>query len=309
MPEPTGVLLMHYGTPSGPDDVERYYTDIRGGRPPSPEALDELRGRYDAIGGDFPLARITREQADALERELASDDGASFRVYLGAKHSPPFVADAVLAMAGDGIRRAVGLVLAPHYSRMSVGGYIDRAREAAPEGLEIDFVESWFGREDLLDLLAERVRAALEEIPFDVRRDALVVFTAHSLPERILEWDDPYPRQLAETAQLVGSRALTSNVRTAWQSAGRTGEPWLGPDLVEVIEEAGKQEIPAIVVCPCGFTADHLEILYDVDIEAREAAERAGVQLVRTRSMNADPEFIGVLAGIVRERVAARQEA
>ena len=306
MAETVGVLLMYYGTPSGPGDVERYYTDIRGGRPPSPEALAELRERYEAIGGDFPLARITREQADALERALnESEVGPQFRVYLGAKHSPPFVQDAVRAMADDGIRRGIGLVLAPHYSKMSIGGYIERARDALPEGLEIDFVRSWFENERYLDLLAERVAAAIERLPADARADALVVFTAHSLPERILEWGDPYPEQLEQTAKLVAARLALSGERvgTAWQSAGRTPDPWLGPDLVEVVEEAAREGRPGVVVAPCGFVADHLEILYDVDIEARGAAERAGIALERTESMNADPAFVAVLADVVRWRL------
>jgi protoporphyrin/coproporphyrin ferrochelatase len=308
---PIGVLLMYYGTPSGPQDVERYYTDIRGGRPPSPEALEELRERYAAIGNTFPLAEITRQQAEALEAELNVDAGPPFRVYLGAKHSPPFVADAVRAMAEGGIERGVGLVLAPHYSRMSIGGYIDRARTAQPEGLDLGFVESWHLHPAYLEVLTNRVADVLEKLTDEERGGALVVFTAHSLPARIVDEGDPYPEQLRETGEAVARRLRLANWTTGWQSAGRTPEPWLGPPLEEMVEKAAADGHPAIVVVPCGFTADHLEILYDVDIEAREAADRAGIKLVRTRSMNADPAFIYALAEVVRTmwRAEAHQAA
>jgi ferrochelatase len=309
MNEDTGILLMYYGTPSGPDDVERYYTDIRGGRTPSPEALDELKERYAAIGNTFPLTNITRRQADALEAELNALQGPRFRVYLGAKHSPPTVADAVRRMAEDGIRLGLGLVLAPHYAQMSVGGYIDRAREARPEGLELDFVESWHLEPAYLEALTNRVVDALEELTDQDRPDALVVFTAHSLPARIVDEGDPYPDQILATAEAVATRLRLQNWSTGWQSAGRTPEPWLGPPLDEVVEKAAADGYPAVVVVPCGFTADHLEILYDVDIGAREAAERAGIRLVRTASMNDDPDFIRALADVVLHHLEGRRES
>jgi ferrochelatase len=302
-----GILLMYYGTPSGPEDVERYYTDIRGGRPPTPEALAELKDRYGAIGNTFPLTEITRRQAEALEAELNTSPGPRFRAYLGAKHSPPSVADAVRRMAADGIRSGLGLVLAPHYSRMSVGGYIQRAREACPEGLDLDFVESWHLEPAYLEALTNRVVDALEELGEREQRDALVVFTAHSLPARIVEEGDPYPDQILETAEAVATRLRLPHWSTGWQSAGRTPEPWLGPPLDEVVEKAAADGHPAVVVVPCGFTADHLEILYDVDIEAREAAERAGIRLVRTASMNDDPDFIRALADVVVHHLEGRR--
>lgn len=298
-----GVLLMYYGTPSGPEDVERYYTDIRGGRSPSAEAVEELRGRYAAIGNTFPLAAITRQQAESLEGELNAAPGRRFRVYLGAKHSPPFVADAVRAMATDGIERGVGLVLAPHYSRMSIGGYIDRAWKARPDGLDLTFVESWHLHPAYLEVLANRVADVLEELAEEERDGALVVFTAHSLPARIVDEGDPYPEQIRETGEAVAQRLRLTDWTTGWQSAGRTPEPWLGPPLEETVEKAAADGHPAVVVVPCGFTADHLEILYDVDIEARLAAERAGINLVRTESMNADPAFIHALAEVVRDHL------
>ena len=308
MSEPVGVLLMHYGTASGPGDVERYYTDIRGGRDPSPEAVEDLKRRYAAIGNTFPLARITREQAEALEAELNTRGGGRFRVYVGAKHSPPFVGDAVRRMADEGIRFGVGVVLAPHYSKMSVGGYIDRARRAQPDGLELTFVESWHLHPAFLEVLTERVADALEQLTNDERSEALVIFTAHSLPARIVEEGDPYPEQIRETGEAVATRLGLERWTTGWQSAGRTPEPWLGPPLDESVEKAAAEGYTAVVVVPCGFVADHLEILYDVDIEARQAAERASIRLVRTRSMNADPAFIRALADVVTQHVVGGRE-
>lgn len=310
MTDEIGLLVMAYGTASGPEDIERYYTDIRGGRPPSPEALEDLRGRYEAIGNEFPLARITAEQAGGLATALAADpDGPWFRPYIGYKHSPPFIPDTIRQMAADGVRRAVGIVMAPHYSRMSIGGYAERASVAKSLGIDLSMIESWHDHPAFLEVLAGRVRGALDRLTPEQRAGALVVFTAHSLPVRILEWGDPYPDQLRETAEVVAARVGIERVTTGWQSAGRTGEPWLGPDLGEVIEEAAAGGTTAVVVCPCGFTADHLEILYDIDIEAMATAARAGLPLVRTESMNATPEFVSALAAVVRDHVAARDQA
>jgi protoporphyrin/coproporphyrin ferrochelatase len=304
-----GLLVMAYGTARGPEDVERYYTDIRGGHPPSPEHVEDLRRRYAAIGNTFPLERITGEQAEALERELNSGDGPRFRAYLGWKHSPPHVPDVVRRMAEDGITDAVGIVMAPHYSRMSIGGYADRVRKGLPEdgSLRVSMVESWYDHPEFVDVLAMRLHAAARQLTNEERRDPLVVFTAHSLPEKILEHGDPYPDQLRETGELVAARAgidMTS-VTTGWQSAGRTPEPWLGPPLEEVVAKAAVEGRTAVVVVPCGFVSDHLEILYDIDIEAQNAAQEAGIRLVRTESMNADPVFIRAVAAVVREHVEA----
>lgn len=308
MTETIGLLVMAYGTAAGSADIERYYTDIRGGRTPTPEAVEDLRRRYAAIGNAFPLTRITEEQARGLEAELNAA-GGSFRAYVGMKHSPPFIAEAVRRMAEDGVTRAVGIVMAPHFSRMSIGSYVERAERAVPPGgPTIDFIESWHEHPEFLDVLTNRVRDALEKLTDDERDRALVVFTAHSLPERILEWGDPYPNQLRGTAEAVGRRLDLRNVTIGWQSAGRTEEPWIGPPLKKVIEDGAGRGHPAVVVCPCGFTSDHLEILYDVDIEAQEVAARAGLRLVRTASMNADPEFIRALAAVVRDHLGARKE-
>ena len=293
---------MAYGTPRGLDDVERYYTDIRHGRPPPPELLEELTARYEAIGGRSPLYEITEAQRMGLEKRL---DGVP--TYLGQKHSPPFVADAVRAMAGDGVDRIVGLVLAPHYSKMSVGDYRRRVLLARDEiGLDapVDVVDSWHLEPGYVALLAQRVREAAARLSPEARERHVVVFTAHSLPEAILRVADPYPAQLQETAAAVAAAAAVPAHTIGWQSAGRTADPWLGPDVLEVIEQLARGGARGLVVCPCGFVSDHLEVLYDVDVECVQAAEQLGIELVRTESPNDDPAFLDVLATVVRRELA-----
>lgn len=298
-----GVLVMAYGTPRDLDDVERYYTDIRRGSPPPAELLEELTTRYRAIGGRSPLLEITSAQTEGLQERL---DGV--KAYLGQKHSPPFISDAVAAMAGDGVEEAVGLVLAPHFSSMSVGDYERRAATAAERfswSGRLQMVQSWHLEPGYVSLLAERVAAGIGDLAPELREEALVVFSAHSLPQRILRDDDPYADQLRETAEAVAAAVPLPRWRTGWQSAGRTADPWLGPDILEVVEKEAADGTKAIVVCPCGFVADHLEVLYDLDIEAKQAAAERGLELRRTRSPNADPEFLDVLATVVRRAFAS----
>jgi ferrochelatase len=296
----TGLLVMAYGTASGPEDVERYYTDIRGGRTPSPELIAELKERYAAIGNTFPLDRITREQAAGLEKELG------FKTFVGYKHSAPFVGDAVKQMASEEIDEAIGIVMAPHYSGMSIGGYMQRAKKEQPPGMDMSFIESWHVHPSFIQVLSGRVQEARSMLDQDARRNELVIFTAHSLPEKIVAEGDPYPEQLAETARTVAARSGLERFTTGWQSAGRTDEPWLGPPLEELVTKAAADGHTAVVVCPCGFTADHLEVLYDIDIEAQDAAGKAGIPLVRTRSMNAEPDFIRAVANVVRDHKERR---
>ena len=316
---PIGVLVMAYGTASGPEDVERYYTDIRGGRRPSPEHLEELRERYAAVGNRFPLLDITRQQAEGLERELNGDEVGAFRAYLGMKHSSPFIAETVDRMRQDGIERAIGIVMAPHWSGMSVEGYLDRVREDVGEGPPaFDFVRSYHDDPRFVSFLADRVAHAIGGLSAEERRGATVIFSAHSLPTRTVEdgslrclrchaCEDMcrYRDGLAETADLVAGELGLARHTIAWQSAGRTDDPWWGPPIEDVLADLASQGCPAVVVCSAGFVADHLEILYDLDIEARGIAQRAGMRLVRTEMPNADPAFVRVLADVVRERLAA----
>jgi ferrochelatase len=225
--------------------------------------------------------------------------------FVGFKHVSPFIPDAVRAMAADGVTLAIGLVLAPHYSSMSIGDYERRARRGAQDvgwTGELDMIESWHLEPGYIELLASRVSESLASLPRGSRPGAVTVFTAHSLPEHILHTNDPYPDQLRETAAAVAERAGVERWRVAWQSAGLTGDKWLGPDILEVIEELAGRGVPGIVACPCGFVADHLEVLYDIDIEARELADKLGVALVRTASPNDDPAFLDMLAAVVRRR-------
>jgi ferrochelatase len=292
---------MAYGTPRDLDDVEAYYTDIRHGRPPSPEALEELTERYRAIGGKSPLFEITKAQARGIGQQL---DGVP--VYIGFKHAAPFIPEAVKQMADDGVERAVGLVLAPHYSSMSVGDYARRAAGAADEigwPGKLEMVESWHLASGYIDLLVDRVHAAQKALSREAREWSTVVFTAHSLPESILKTGDPYPEQLAETASAVANRGRIDRWRIGWQSAGRTQDPWLGPDILEVVEDLASHGERGVVVCPCGFVADHLEVLYDIDIEAKALADRLGIELVRTASPNDDALFVSVLADVVRRNL------
>lgn len=318
--EPIGVLVMAYGTAAGPEDVERYYTDIRGGWAPSPEHLAELLGRYAAIGNRFPLLEITRAEAEGLERELNLAEPGRFRAYLGMKHSPPFIAEGVERMRADGIRRAVGIVMAPHWSGMSVDDYAARVERATGgEGPAFTFVPHWYDHSRFVEFLSDRVAAALAKLPDEVREEAAVIFSAHSLPQRDLEdgttrclhcrrCDETgcrYLQQLRHTGELVAARLGLPTWAIGWQSAGRTADPWLGPPIEDVIVELGEAGHRGVVVCSAGFVADHLEILYDLDIEAQEVAAGAGVTLVRTEMPNADPAFVAALAEVVRDHLAA----
>ncbi len=296
-----GVLVMAYGTPASADELEPYYTHIRRGRPPSPELLADLRRRYDAIGGLSPLAARTRAQAAALADAL----GEGFVVSLGHKHARPYVEEAMAELVAAGTREVVGLVLAPHYSEASVGQYHERAMAAAGDALSYRGIRSWHVHPVLIALLAERVRAARDRLAVPDGAVVETVVTAHSLPERVRDLDRPsYPEQLQSTGEALAAAADLHRWRVAWQSAGRTADPWIGPDILEVLRALPAEGVTAVVVCPAGFVSDHLEVLYDVDIEARQVATEAGLALERTASFNDDPRFVALLASLVRDQLA-----
>jgi ferrochelatase len=282
----TAVVLMAYGSPPRPEDIPANFADIRGGRQPAPEAVEELMERYRRIGGTSPLNEITERQRAALERELG------FPVYVGMKHWTPRIAEAAERALADGAERVVGLVLAPHFSRMSIGGYRRQLEQALAERADLVFIESWHDHEPLIDLLADRLAGT----------DAHVVFTAHSLPARILDDGDPYHEQLLETSRLVAERAAVESWSFAFQSESPTGEPWLGPDILDELERLQAAGIRKVLVAPIGFVADHLEILWDIEVEAREKAAELGLELDRTDSLNDHPSFIRALAKLVAER-------
>lgn len=295
---------MAYGTPRTKEEILPYYTDIRRGRPPTEEALQDLINRYDAIGGLSPLKKLTEDQAAALQRELDVIQPGQFQVFLGLKHATPFVEEAVADVAAQGFKKIVGIVLAPHFSSYSIGQYMGRVREAAaPHGIEVTGVESWARNNEFIEFLAEDMKKKLASMPERTK----VLFTAHSLPQRIIDGGDPYPDELRATAELVAERAgLTrwSQWSIAWQSAGRTPEPWIGPDILEVIDSISTtrdsdEPIDGVLVSACGFVADHLEVLFDLDIEAAHRAQSHGLAFARTACVNDNASVMASLARMV----------
>jgi ferrochelatase len=302
---------MAYGSPDRLDQVEAYYTDIRRGNPPTPELLEELVGRYRAIGGGSPLSRIVEAQRAAVEAELAAR-GRPMRVYAGMRHIEPWIGRVVEGMAADGVERFVAIALAPQKSSNAAG--YRRAVEAALAGLgegapSAVFVDSWYDQPRFIEALAETAREALARFPDPGR--VRVMFTAHSLPARVVAEGDPYPDELAGTAALVAGRLGLAEYEFAYQSAGRTGEPWLGPDILEEIRRLAASGVTELMIRPVGFVADHLEVLYDIDIEAQGVARAVGVRLERARSMNDDPTFIAGLADLAEAALpeASREPA
>jgi protoporphyrin/coproporphyrin ferrochelatase len=282
------VVLMAYGSPSELSDIRPYLEDIRGGRAVSDAAVEELTERYRRIGGRSPLDDVTEAQRAALESEL------ELPVFVGMKHWRPRIAEAADRALAGGADTVVGIVLAPHYSRLSVEGYRERLEEALAGRAELRFVESWHTHEPYIAVLADRVRGT----------DAHVVFTAHSLPARILDEGDPYRDQLLETSQLIAERAGLDSWSFAFQSESPTGEPWLGPDILDELDALKARGVDRVLACPVGFVSDHLEILWDLDVEARERAAELGIAFDRIRSLNDDPAFVRGLAELVRETVS-----
>ncbi len=293
-----GLLVMAYGGPDNLDEVEPYLLDVRGGRPTSGEIIQEVRERYRRIGGHSPILERTRVQATALETALNAE-GPGFKAFVGMRHWHPFIHEALTEMQAEGIERFVGLVMAPHYSRMSIEAYF-RKIEEANSPLHVARLTDWHLLPGYLEALAGRVRAALERFPAEVRREVPIIFTAHSLPERILEWNDPYPDQLRETVTALMQRLGQQPHEFAFQSAAISTEPWLGPDAGESIRRLATEGRRHILICPIGFTCEHVEILFDVDIVYQELARSVGVQLERIEMLDTAPEMISDLARLVR---------
>jgi protoporphyrin/coproporphyrin ferrochelatase len=298
-----GLLVMAYGTPYKEEDLERYYTHIRHGRAPSAELLEDLRGRYEAIGGISPLAKITLDQAKSLEEHLNSiQDDIEFKMYLGLKHIEPFVEDAVEQMHKDGIQEAVSIVLAPHFSTFSVKSYNGRAKETAEKlgGPHITSVESWYDEPKFIQYWVDRVKETYASMSDDERSNAVLIVSAHSLPERILQSGDPYPMQLEETAKMIAEGAGVEEYAVGWQSEGNTPDPWLGPDVQDLTRDLFKEKgYKTFVYTPVGFVSDHLEVLYDNDYECRVVTDDIEASYYRPEMPNAKPEFIDAMADVV----------
>jgi len=303
----TGVLVMAHGTPDTPEGIEPFYTRIRRGRPPTPAQLSELTRRYEAIGGTSPLTARTVAQVDGLAAALEVTDPGRFVVRLGTKYVPPTIEDGMAELAAEGVDRVVGIVLTPHQSTLGSGEYFARAGAAAGRvepPLDLTVIPSWHRAAALAPLLAARTRAALDTLGPEARARVAVFFTAHSLPVRAVADGDPYPAQVAESgADIAGLLDLDADPSvtwgTAWQSAGRTDDPWIGPDLLAEMRRVAADGATAVVVCAVGFVSDHLEVLYDLDVEARDLAGALGLAFARTISLDDDPAFLAVLADVV----------
>ena len=304
MPERTpnaAVLLMAHGTPESVSQMADYLRLVRGGREPSTELIEEMTHNWDAIGGRSPLTDITMQQGEALQARLAAD-GFDIPVIVGMRNWRPFIADAMRDIERTGARRIIGIPLAPQFSTLSVQKYIDAARAALPAGAEFSCVRSFHDHPLLIEAFAEQVRAERR------RLDEAVVFTAHSLPQRVAAAGDPYPNEVAATAKAVAERCGITSYHTAYQSAGRTPEPWLGPDLSEVVRARAASGTPSMLVVPIGFVCDHTEILFDIDVEAAAAAREARIALRRTQSLNTSPTFIRALAALVVDSLKSTVE-
>jgi ferrochelatase len=296
------VLLMAHGTPESVDQMADYLRLVRGGRAPSVELIEEMTRNWNAIGGRSPLTDITRQQGQALQARLAAD-GFDVPVFIGMRNWRPFIADAIRDIVLTGAQRIVGIPMAPQFSTLSVQKYMDAAIAALPKGIEFSCVRSFHVHPLLIEAFAERVRA---EWP---RGDEDIVFTAHSLPQRVADAGDPYPDEVAATANAVASRCGIASFHIAYQSAGRTPEPWLGPDLCELVRQRARTGVRSMLVVPIGFVCDHTEILFDIDVQAAATAREAGVALRRTQSLNTSATFIRALAALTVDSLKSTVES
>jgi ferrochelatase len=294
------VLLMAYGSPNSLDEVGEYLRQVRGGRLPTPEEVERLQERYRQVGGQTPLLEITFAQAKALGEKLQAG-GINSKVYVGMKHWHPFIEDVVEKIVSDGAPRIIGLALAPHYSKLSIGGYVgavNRGLARTERPIPFTMVESWHDQQSLINALSRQVHDGLEK--FSDPSEAVVLFTAHSLPKKFVQDDDPYWNQLQETSRLVATESGVKTWDFAFQSAGHPIDSWMGPSIKEKITELSSNGFRELLVCPIGFVSDHLEILYDLDIEAKSYAMSLGTRLERTASLNDDPELISAIASQLR---------
>ena len=306
MNEPIGVLVMAYGGPNSLEEVEPYLLDVRGGRPTPEAVVREVEGRYEKIGGRSPILERTRAQSEALQSALDME-GPGFRTFVGMRHWHPFIGEAMGQMAEAKIQRMVGIVMAPHYSKMSVEAYfqlVTRAVEDSAFPLDVARIESWKDDPGYLDTLKSRITTGLQQFSAEARPQVQLILTAHSLPERILEWNDPYPDELQETFRKLTKRFPGQSAHFAYQSAAMTGDSWLGPDAGDLMEELIEQGAREFLVVPVGFVSEHVEILYDIDIEYKRRIEAAGARLERIEMPGASRRMMFSLAHSVRRAAA-----
>jgi ferrochelatase len=297
------ALILAYGTPDSTDKMEYYLSDIRGGRPMSPAFVEEFKHRYSLIGGS-PLTQLTFDQAKKTREELQRR-GYDIPVYLGMRHWSPWIRDAVGQMYLHDIEEAVAIVMAPHYSKMSIGRYwakVDEAQQLYGSNIKFSYVDSWYRQPKFLEALENNVRAGLKKFSAEIRDQVKVVFTAHSLPERLLKMGDLYDAELKDNAKIIAERLGNINWMFSYQSAAETGEPWLGPQIEDVVVDLAKEGYNYMLVAPIGFVCDHVEILFDIDIEAKQIAAEHGIRLERIDSMNSNPSFIAAVADAIIEK-------
>ncbi|WP_086427459.1 ferrochelatase [Staphylococcus cornubiensis] len=299
MKKQIGLLVMAYGTPYQKSDIEPYYTDIRHGRKPSEEELNDLISRYEAIGGLSPLAGTTERQAEAIAKALNETyDDVEFKLYIGLKHIHPFIEDAVTKMHEDGIKEAVTVVLAPHFSNFSIASYNRRAKEKADTyGIQLHHVQHYYQQQPFIDYWTMRVNETLENIPKEEHSKTVLIVSAHSLPEKMIkESNDPYPFELEDTARLIQEQSAIEHVAVGWQSEGNTGTPWLGPDVQDLTRDLFEQEgYQHFIYTPVGFVAEHLEVLYDNDYECKVVCDEVGATYHRPPMPDTHPLFIGAI--------------
>jgi len=290
---------MAHGTPASPEGIEPFYTRIRRGYPPTPELLADLTRRYLAIGGVSPLTERTAAQVAGIAKALAKRHPGLYDVRFGSKFEPPMLEEAATSFRDEGFEKVIGIVLAPHSSSMSTAQYMSRARETLGDGVEFVEIGAWYDAPGFLELIAKRVNDALDTIPASRHATTEVIFSAHSVPSRVVEHGDTYLEQLRESAEKAAALTGVASFDVAWQSAGRTADPWIGPDILVALRKKSAAGFTDVVSCPIGFVSDHLEVLFDIDIEAQSIAREVGLNLVRTASLNDDPDFTLILADIV----------
>lgn len=307
MKQVRGLLVMAYGTPYKEEDIERYYTHIRGGRKPAPEHLEDLRQRYAAIGGISPLAKATEAQAEALCTRLNEvQDEVEYKLYIGLKHIEPFIEDAIAKMHADGITEAVSIVLAPHFSTFSVKSYNGRVLEEAEKvgNLNVTCVESWYDEPSFIQYWANKVSETFNEMSEEEREKACLIVSAHSLPEKIKLLGDPYEQQLHDTAKLIQEATGVKNVEVGWQSEGQTPDPWLGPDVQDLTRDLYHTKgYRSFVYTPVGFVTEHLEVLYDNDYECKVVCDEVGANYYRPAMPNTDPLFIDAMVSAINKKL------